>query len=208
MRKPLLLNGVMVSCVLFLFACARDLSQYQHLKEPKISVMENEKMLVVESKGDPNLVGGKAFSALFKTAFKLKSKVKGMKISAPRARWPNLPATPKNEWTGIYGLPIPATVETLPPVKDKSLPEVKIQTWDYGYVAEILHIGAWSEETPMIEKLHKFIKDEGYEIIGPHEEEYLKGPGMFFKGNPSKYQTIIRYRVKKTQIKKTQKVKK
>ncbi len=197
MRKALLLNVAIGICSLFLFSCARDLSKYQYLKEPQIRAMENEKMLVVESKGDPNIVGGKAFSALFKTAFKLKGKVKGMKISAPRVRWPNLPTAPKNEWVSIYGLPIPASVETLPPAKDKSLPEVKIQTWDYGYTAEILHIGAYSEEAPAVERLEKYVKEQGYEIIGPHEEEYLKGPGMFFKGNPAKYQTIIRYRIKK-----------
>lgn len=37
---------------------------------------------------------------------------------------------------------------------------------------------------------------QGYEIAGPHEEEYLSSPGM---GNipPEEYQTIIRYAVKK-----------
>jgi len=197
MKKVLMLNVLIVSCCLFLFACAKNLSQFQYLKEPQIRTMANEKMLVVETKGDPNLVGGKAFSTLFKTAFKLKGKVKGLEIKAPRARWPNLPTTPKSEWTGIYGLPIPATVETLPAAKGKSLPEAKIETWQYGEVAEILHIGSYSEETPTIEKLYKFVKEKGYEIVGPHEEEYLKGPGMFFKGNPAKYQTIIRYRIKK-----------
>ncbi len=32
---------------------------------------------------------------------------------------------------------------------------------------------------------------------GEHEEEYLKGPGMFGTGGPEKYLTIIRYRLKK-----------
>ena len=34
-------------------------------------------------------------------------------------------------------------------------------------------------------------------MVGEHEEEYLRGPGMFSKGDPEKYLTIIRYRVKK-----------
>ena len=33
-------------------------------------------------------------------------------------------------------------------------------------------------------------------LQGEHEEEYIKGPGMLSKGNPQKYLTIIRYRVK------------
>jgi hypothetical protein len=30
-----------------------------------------------------------------------------------------------------------------------------------------------------------------------HEEEYIKGPGMIFAGNPETYLTIIRYPVQK-----------
>ena len=73
-----------------------------------------------------------------------------------------------------------------------------LTTWEYGDVAEMLHVGPYDREEPTIAKLKQFIKECGYEIVGEHEEEYLKGPGMFSKGNPDKYLTIIRYRVKKT----------
>ncbi len=67
--------------------------------------------------------------------------------------------------------------------------------WRYGTVAEILHVGSYATETPTIERLHQFIADQGYEIAGPHEEEYLKGPGMW--GVKEKdYLTIIRYQVR------------
>ncbi|MDP2984459.1 MAG: GyrI-like domain-containing protein [Candidatus Latescibacter sp.] len=66
-------------------------------------------------------------------------------------------------------------------------------------MAEILHIGPYDREEPAITRLTAFIKDKGYSIVGDHEEEYLKGPGMFSKGNPEKYYTIIRYRVEKAQ---------
>jgi hypothetical protein len=46
-----------------------------------------------------------------------------------------------------------------------------------------------------MEKLKSFIAAKGYQFAGPHEEEYLRGPGMFGRGDPSKYSTIIRYRV-------------
>lgn len=193
MKKVLILMTALGMLVLF-FGCARDLSEYQYLKEPQIHIKPGQKMLVVEVQGDPNVVGKEAFSTLFKTFYKIKRKEKGLKGAAPRARWPKPLDTPKDEWVGIWGLPIPESVETLPAQKE-SVYEVKIEYWEYGEVAEILHIGPYSEETPSIEKLHQFIKDSGYEIVGTHEEEYLKGPGMFFKGNPAKYQTIIRYRV-------------
>jgi hypothetical protein len=54
------------------------------------------------------------------------------------------------------------------------------------------HIGPYAKEMPAVEKLMQFIKDSGYKVIGYHKEEYLKGPGMFFKGNPGKYYMIIR----------------
>jgi len=47
-------------------------------------------------------------------------------------------------------------------------------------------------------RLTDYIKQQGYATIGGHEEEYIVGPGMNGKGDPEKYVTIIRYRVKKT----------
>jgi len=173
-----------------------DLSAYESLREPRISTMASQRMLVVELKGDPNQVGGKAFGALFKTYYQLKGVPKGGPPPAPRARWPLALATPKGEWVGIYGMPIPTTVEGLP---EKTDPLVKIGTWDYGTVAEILHVGLYSEEVPTVGRLMAFITQNGYQVIGEHEEEYLRGPGMFGKGDPNKYYTIIRYRVEKAQ---------
>jgi len=68
--------------------------------------------------------------------------------------------------------------------------EVKIETWQYGTVAQILHIGPYKDEGPTVERLHHFIKDSGYEIAGTHEEEYLASP----KAKVQK--TLIRYPVK------------
>ena len=133
---------------------------------------------------------------LFKTYWKLKKQVEGLENAAPLARWPLGLDTPKDKWVGIYGLPVPDEVEKLPE-SDGEGPEVRLEHWEYGETAEILHVGSYSDETPTIERLHKFIEEQGYAIAGPHEEEYIKGPGMFFKGNPDKYKTIIRYQVKK-----------
>jgi len=180
----------------FLMMRGPDLSAYESLREPRISMMASQRMLVVELKGDPNQVGGKAFGALFKNYYQLKGVPKGGPPPAPRARWPLSLDTPKGEWIGIYGMPIPATVEAPP---EKADPLVKIGTWDYGTVAEILHIGLYSEEVPTVGRLMAFITQNGYQVIGEHEEEYLRGPGLFGKGDPKKYYTIIRYRVTKAQ---------
>lgn len=173
-----------------------DLSQFEPLKEPQISTKPDMTVLVVEARGNPNDVGGKAFGLLFKTYFKIKDAPKGPKQEAPRARWPISADTPQSEWVGLYAMPVPDSVTELPEYEAEPGLTMELTTWEYGEVAEILHIGPYDKEEPTIEKLHAFIEDQGYEIIGLHEEEYLKGPGMFFKGNQEKYYTIIRYRVK------------
>jgi hypothetical protein len=65
--------------------------------------------------------------------------------------------------------------------------EVKIERWEYGLVAQILHIGPFSSEGPTIQRLHEFIAAQGYEIAGVHEEEYLTSPAAKVQ------KTLIRY---------------
>jgi len=169
----------------------QDLSQYEKLKNPQIRKMpDKQKMLVVEKKGDPNVAAGMAFSTLFSTFFKLP----GARMAPPRARWLNTFTDPRNEWVGLYALPLPDSVNSLP----AGVEGVKIDYWEYGEVAEILHVGPYSEETPTIERLFAFIADQGYEIAGPHEEEYIRGPES--GPDSSKYMTIIRYQVRKKEI--------
>lgn len=174
-----------------------DLAQFEYLKQPQISSKPNQKMIVVEAKGDPNVVGAKAFGLLFSIYYKVKDAPKSLTLPAPRARWPVSLETPKSEWLGLYALPVPETTTELPQYEAQPGLTVSLATWEYGEVAEILHIGPYDQEQPTTQRLMDFINAQGYTIIGDHEEEYLKGPTMFSKGDPEKYATIIRYRVKK-----------
>ena len=166
---------------------AQDLSAFASLKEPRIRTMPAQKMLVVELKGDPNTAGQGGFSLLFKTFFS----PPGVMMTAPRARWLSPLDSPKENWVGLYALPLPDSVAGLP----AGTTGAKIEVWQYGEVAEILHLGGYDKEPPTVEKLLKYIADKGYTIAGPHEEEYLKGPGM--APDPDDYWTIIRYQVKR-----------
>jgi hypothetical protein len=187
-------NAILLVCILTLFACQRDLSQFDYLLTPEISVKPSQKMLVVEVKGDPNTAGKEAFGQLFKSFYALKKEYRTIKMAPPRARWPFAFNELQEEWIGKYALPLPNEIEQLPQ-SEKISPNVRLETWYGGEVAEILHLGPYGEETPTIEKLMAFIEAQGYQISSDHEEEYLKGPGMFSKGNPKKYRTIIRYEV-------------
>lgn len=197
---PVLVVAVLAVGAFVLLGSGPDPAQFEHLKQPQVRAVADQKVLVVETQGDPTKVGGEAFKLLFKTYFKLPGVSKNPRNLAPRARWPLSVDTPKDQWVGRYAMPVPETVNSLPDhAANPSGLSVKLATWEYGEVAEILHVGPYGREEPTIRRLVDFIKEGGYAIVGEHEEEYIKGPGLFFKGNPEKYLTIVRYRVKKAQ---------
>lgn len=163
-------------------------------QSPRIYEKPAKRMAVVTSKGDPNVVGETIFPALYGSVFALKFQLKksgqgDFKVTGLRARWPDAHLLPKDQWTGIWALPIPEETAELP--KKIPEPEVRIERWEYGTVAEILHLGPYTEEGPIIERLHKFIEESGCEIAGVHEEEYLTRPGAKVQ------KTLIRYPIKR-----------
>jgi effector-binding domain-containing protein len=155
--------------------------------------MEPQKMAVVHTKGDPNKVLPKIMPALYGSVYTLKFDLKrkgiAFKVGALRGRWPDAHLVPKDQWTGLLGLAVPADTISIPQKVPET--EVKLETWDYGSVAQILHKGPYRTEGPTVEKLHKFIAENGYEIAGDHEEEYLTSP----KAKAQK--TLIRYPIRK-----------
>jgi len=156
--------------------------------------MPPQKIAVVHAKGAPDKVFPEFMPALYGSVYTLKFdlKKKGLptfKVSGLRARYPDALLVPKDEWTMIIGLPVPEDTTSLP--QKVAGIEVKLETWDYGTVAQILHLGAYDQEGATVERLHKFIEESGYEIAGLHEEEYLTRP------DAKTPKTIIRYPVKK-----------
>lgn len=161
--------------------------------DPVILEMPPQKMAVVTTQGDPNEVGKSIFPALYGAAYTLmfqrKKEGKAFRVGPLRARWPDAHLVPKAEWTGIWGLPLPDDVTDIP----QKLPAIPVilETWEYGTVAQILHLGPYSEEGPTVQRLHEFIAASGYEIAGTHEEEYLTKP------DAKSQKTLIRYPVRK-----------
>lgn len=161
--------------------------------KPEIVKMGSQRMAVVYTRGDPNKAGREAISALYGSVytlkFHLKKQGKDFKVAPLRARWPDAHLVPKKQWLGIWGLPVPVGTSALP----EKVPgvEVKVETWKYGAVAQILHIGPFSTEPTTVQRLHKFIAESGYEIAGVHEEEYLTRPTAKVQ------KTIIRYPIKR-----------
>jgi len=162
--------------------------------DPQIVEMPPQKMAVVYAKGAPHKVFAAVLPALYGSVYTLKFdlKKKGLptfKVSGLRARYPDALLVPKEEWTEIIALPIPEDTTSLPQKIVGT--EVTVDTWEYGAVAQVLHLGPYDQEQANIEGLHKFIEDSGYEIAGPHEEEYVTSP------EAKEPKTIVRYPVKK-----------
>jgi effector-binding domain-containing protein len=55
----------------------------------------------------------------------------------------------------------------------------------------LAHRGPYQEMSRSYARIFKHVKDRGYAISMPTREVYLKGPGMFFRGNPRNYLTEI-----------------
>jgi hypothetical protein len=162
---------------------------------PEMTHLPAMPMAVVHTVGDPTDVGRRVFPALYGAAYGLKFALKkhgvDYKVGAPRARWfggAEWMDLPREKWEAAWAIPIPENTTDLPQ-KDPDTPVV-VETWEYGDVAQILHVGGYAEETPTILQLHAFIAGNGYEITGPHEEEYRSRP------EAKDPKTVIRYQVR------------
>lgn len=193
----IIIIAVVIMVFTFIMPKGADVKQFEYLVNPQISEKTDETVIVTEETGDPGELGVKAIGYLFKTYYKQKETDKKGHLPAIKARWPLAFNTPKDQWKGYFAIPVPDSIKELVLPENKDNQKVEIQKWQYGTVAEILHKGGYDKETPTIERLNAYIDSMGYKIIGDHEEEYVKGPGMFSKGNPDKYITIIRYRIEK-----------
>ncbi len=164
---------------------------------PELVELPDRKMVTVTSIGNPNKVMEPYMKSLYGGVYSAKMgvyKPLGIKMDLGKltAMWPDAHIKPKEEWTGIWGVPVPEYV-TLADIaqKDPNIP-VDVKVWPGGKYAQILHIGPYSEEGPNVAKLHEFIESQGLrmkDIPGTHEEEYLTSP------DAKVIKTIIRYRI-------------
>jgi hypothetical protein len=150
--------------------------------EPRITTLAPVTMAVVRTTGAPAAVAQLAISALYAAA-----SAAGGARGALRARWPDAHLVPQERWTGVWALPIADGVQSLPQIVPGM--HVEVETWDYGQVAEIVHVGPYAAEDVGVARLREHVQARGYELSGPHEEEYLTPPGA------AEQRTVIRFPV-------------
>lgn len=200
MKKKLLFSAFIllilcigaVSWVVFFWQPGPSYKSVAYLENPEIISLPDETMMAVTLSGNPSTMAGEGVNVLYASW----TTVGGQWGSdvAVRSRWedPEEFGGSEDGLTATFGLPLPEGVTELPVGIDERL---EVETWQYGTVAQILHVGSYDSEKESIDVLRQFIADQGYVISGEHEEVYLKGPNMFGFGNEENFLTIIRYQV-------------
>lgn len=100
-------------------------------------------------------------------------------------------------WTLLIALPDEATDAeldaSLAKGRSKVTPEIaenlRIERFDEGLVAQVLHIGPYAEERPTIERLYAAITAAGLRPRDRHHELYLGDPN---RSAPEKLRTLVR----------------
>jgi hypothetical protein len=175
--------------------------------------------VMVHGMGDPNTSQEykDAIEALFTVSYTLKFMIKKRKSAVDYGVLPleglwwaddmNSFIEGKKDtwkWTAMIMQPKYVTEalfqEAVAQVKKKknppALPKTRFQNFHEGLSAQIMHIGPYSAEAQNIQKIHAFIRQNGFELAGKHHEIYLSDPR---KSAPGKLKTVVRQPMKKKQ---------
>ena len=188
----------------------------QHLYKPsvkEVEIVEVPQMnyLMIDGDGGPNHpTFQNAIEVLFPLSYTLKFMIKKSDIGIDYGVLPleglwwaddmsSFIKDKKDDWKWTLMIMQPElitnemAVEAVNQVRVKknptSLPLVRFESINEGKIAQIMHIGPFSEEGPTVQKLHSFIEDSGKKIIGKHHEVYLSD---IRRAAPEKWKTIIR----------------
>ncbi|WP_231104619.1 GyrI-like domain-containing protein [Haloechinothrix halophila] len=172
--------------------------------------------IAIEGSGDPNTSAGyaNAVAALYGVAYALKfasKKTLGRDfVVAPleglwRADDPTVFTTRDKdswEWTMMISQPdwitedmVRAAVDSVSKKKDNpALADIRPHTLIERTCVQILHIGSYDDEAPVLDRLHnQYMPEHGLTFNGDHHEIYLSDPR---KTAPTKLKTVLRQPVK------------
>jgi len=191
----------------------KELKPLYSPSKKKIEIVNVPKMnfLMIDGDGGPSAPAFKdAIEALYPLSYTLKFMIKKSNIDIDYGVLPleglwwsddmsSFTTGDKDQWKWTLMIMQPELVtekmvqEAFEQVKIKknpaSLSLVKFKAFEEGKVAQITHIGPFSNEGPTIEKLHAFIAENGQQRMGKHHEIYLSD---IRRAAPEKLKTIIR----------------
>jgi hypothetical protein len=190
----------------------KELKELYNPSAKEISVIDVPAMnfLLVDGEGAPTSPQyGEAIEALYASAYTLKFMVK-KSIAIDYAVMPleslwwmddmtKFSVDRKDEWkwTAMIMQPKYVTAEDFKVAveqvqKKKNLPalrKVRFESFKEGTAAQIMYIGPFSDEGPIIQKIHTYIQNGGHNLCGKHHEIYLNDPS---KTAPEKLKTVLR----------------
>lgn len=167
--------------------------------------------LMIDGHGDPNTAQAyqDALQTLYPVAYKLKfsSKLAGRDYVVPPLEglwWAErmdsfTSARDKSQWDWTMMLMVPDwlgpedVAKALGTAQNSAdLPagdKIRLGNLSEGRCLQVLHIGSYDDEAPVLARMHQHIKDQGLDLTGKHHEIYLSDPRRV---QPDKLRTILR----------------
>lgn len=180
-------------------------------KQPETITVPPMNFLMIDGQGDPNHAPmyTQAVEALYKLAYTIKfTYKKGQGVDYPvmaleglwwAADMTRFSVEDKSSWlwTMLIMQPDFVTPDDLERAADEArrkadlplLDQVRLERFDEGLCAQIMHLGPYAAEAPTIQTLHRYIAESGYVLTGRHHEIYLSDPR---RSAPENMKTIIR----------------
>jgi hypothetical protein len=188
-------------------------------KHPSVVEVPGLSFLMIDGRGDPSTSEAyhDALEALYGSAYTLKFTLKkaeperDFKVAPLEGQWwADLEAPTFEElerdrdawnWTMMIAVPDGVTAAEVAAAAEaaarrRPLPaagSIRLEQFEEGLAAQIMHIGPYADEAPTIEVLHAFVAQQGYELRGRHHEIYLGDPR---RTAPERLKTILRHPVR------------
>ena len=181
----------------------------------RVLIIPERRYLMIDGTGAP---GGPVFAgamaSLYPVAYTLHFTLKKRGLDAPVGALEGLywigtpgPITPADfaapdlaqRWAWRLLLPVPALAEgedvaaAIAQVRERKSPPtidlLRVERWNEGLVAQIMHVGPYDAETATIEALHAAIAARGLRVRDCHHEIYISDPNRTAAG---RLKTVIR----------------
>jgi len=188
-------------------------------KHPSIVEVPELAFLMIDGRGDPSTSATyqDALAALYGIAYTLKFALKkaaperDFKVAPLEGHWwadaerPSMAELESDRdswnWTMMIALPDAVTAAEVAAAAEaaarrRPLPaagRIRLERFEEGLAAQIMHVGPYSTEAPTIAALHAFVEEQGYALHGRHHEIYLGDPR---RTAPERLKTVIRHPVR------------
>lgn len=185
---------------------------YAPPRDPVLVAVPPLTCLMVDGKGDPNIVASyrEAVEALYAVSY-------GAKFALKHAGGPDIAVMPLEAlwwvtdmagfaasdraqwlWTALIVQPEPVTSVVVDEARAKvrsrrpvppAIDLVRREVLEEGSAAQVMHVGPYADEGPVIERLHRFVEESGMRLRGKHHEIYLTDPR---RTSPGRMRTVLR----------------